>query len=71
MRFDKVRSGKIMRELRGKRTLAEVASVVGVTASAMSMYENGTRIPRDSVKVAIADYYGKPVSYIFFGEEVH
>lgn len=71
MQLDKARSGKILRELRGEKTLAEVASAVGVTASAMSMYETGSRIPRDSVKIAIADYYDKPVSYIFFGEEVH
>lgn len=71
MQMDKIRTGKILRDLRGKRTLSEVAKAVGVTASAMSMYENGSRVPRDQVKMAIASYYMKPVSYIFFGDEVN
>lgn len=68
MVFDKIRMGKILRELRGDKTLAQVAADVGVSISAMAMYESGERVPRDQVKVDLADYYNKPVSYIFFGE---
>jgi len=71
MGFDKVRMGKILRELRGDRSLADVAKKVGVSASAMSMYESGDRVPRDQVKLALAEYYDRPVSFIFFGEESH
>lgn len=71
MEFDKVRMGQTLRELRGNRTLAEVAKAVGVTVSAMSMYEKGERVPRDPVKVALSGYYKRPVSYIFFGGESH
>ena len=71
MVFDKIRMGKTLKELRGSRTLSEVAKAVGVTTSSMSMYESGERIPRDQVKMALAKYYGRSVSYIFFDEESH
>lgn len=53
-------------KLRGKRTQAEVAKAIGVSVSAICMYESGDRIPRDEVKVRIAKYYGKTVGEIFF-----
>lgn len=59
-------TGTILRRLRGKRTLEDVANAVGVTKSAMSAYERGARNPRDEVKVAIAKFYNKSVQYIFF-----
>ena len=34
-------------QLRGEKTQEEVAKAVGVSKSALSMYENGSRIPRD------------------------
>lgn len=33
------------------------------------MYEAGERNPRDEVKIALARYYGKQVSDIFFTSE--
>ena len=53
-------------ELRGNRTQEEVANAVGISASALSMYENGERIPRDNIKIRLADYYKKPIHKIFF-----
>lgn len=53
-------------ELRGERSREEVAKAVGVSVSAISMYENGERIPRDDIKVKIAQYYDKTVQEIFF-----
>lgn len=53
-------------ELRGKRSREEVAKAVGVSVSAISMYENAERVPRDDVKVKLANYYNKTVQEIFF-----
>ncbi len=63
--------GLKLRELRGKRSRAEVASAIGVSVSAIQMYENGTRIPRDQTKSAIADFYGETVGAIFYAQEPH
>lgn len=51
--------------LRGKRTREEVAKAVGISLSAMAMYENGYRIPRDETKIKLANYYGVSVEQIF------
>lgn len=53
-------------ELRGVRTQKEVDESLGISISALSMYEIGQRIPRDEVKIKIAKYYGKSVQDIFF-----
>lgn len=58
--------GNILRELRGNKSRAEVANAVGVSTSAIAMYERGERIPRDDIKVRFAEYFKKPVAYIFF-----
>lgn len=60
--------GETLRELRiakGKK-LSEAAKDMGLTTSALSNYENGIRVPRDSIKVVISDYYKKPIQKIFF-----
>ena len=57
---------KMLVELRGERSREEVAKAVGVSISAISMYENGERVPRDDVKVKIANLYHKSVQEIFF-----
>jgi len=56
---------------RGDRSQTEVAKGVGISSSALSMYEAGERIPRDEVKEALAEYYGLTVGFLFYGEEVH
>lgn len=53
-------------ELRGNRSQEEVAKAINISISALSMYENGSRIPRDEVKIKLAKYYGKSVQFIFF-----
>lgn len=58
-------------ELRGDKSREEVAKAIGVSKSAIAMYETGERIPRDPIKLKIADYYGKTVQEIFFTREVH
>lgn len=53
-------------ELRGTKTQKEVAENIGITTTALCNYERGIRIPRDSVKKKLAEYYQKTVDYIFF-----
>ena len=58
--------GKRLRELRGEKPQAETANALGISTSALSMYECGSRIPRDEIKIRIAKYYGKTIEEIFF-----
>jgi len=55
-----------LRELRGKKTLAQVAEDLGISASSLAMYERGDREPRDEMKRKLASYYGRTVQFIFF-----
>ena len=64
MDADKI--AKRLVELRGDRSRAEIAQKIGVSVSAMQMYENGERIPRDETKKKIAELFGKTVQQIFF-----
>ena len=61
-----VEIAKKLIELRGERSREEVAKAIGVSVSAISMYENGERIPRDDIKIKIAKLYQKTVQEIFF-----
>lgn len=58
--------GKRLIELRGNKSQVEVARAVGISDSALSMYECGERIPRDAVKIKLADYYKCSIQSIFF-----
>lgn len=49
-----------------KSTQQEAAADIGITKSALAMYERDERIPRDEIKIRIADYYGESVQSIFF-----
>lgn len=62
--------GKRLIELRGKKSQTEVAKAVGISTSTLGMYETERRIPRDSIKIALANYYGTTVQKIFFDENV-
>lgn len=61
-----VTMGKRLRELRGDKPASVVATALQISESALNMYENGNRIPRDEVKIRIANYYKKPIQSIFF-----
>ena len=54
-----------LRELRGDRSQDTVARDIGISTSAYIKYENGQRVPRDAVKVRIADYYGVTMEQLF------
>lgn len=66
--MDVERIGKTLVELRGDRTQVQVANDLNISDAALSAYEQGTRIPRDEVKIRIAKYYGVKVSEIFFAD---
>lgn len=55
-----------LRKLRGIESIKTVAKACEISPSALSMYENGARIPRDEVKVKLAQYYATTVEAIFF-----
>jgi len=58
--------GQRMRDLRGSRPQIEVAQAVGITAMALSSYETDKRVPRDSIKIKLAEYYKTSVESLFF-----
>ena len=53
-------------EARGTRRRSDVADAVGISVSALAMYEIGSRIPRDEIKIRLADYYHTTVQDLFF-----
>ena len=55
--------------LRGEKTQAAVAEAVGISTSALTMYETGRRVPRDEIKIALARYFNVSVGYLFFDQE--
>lgn len=69
--MDTAQIAATLRNLRGEKSRREVADAIGVTVSALQMYETGYRIPRDETKVRIAEFYGKTVGEIFFDREPH
>ena len=64
--MDGIIIGKRLVTLRGNRSQEEVAKKLGISISALSMYEQGNRIPRDEIKIKIAEFYGLSVQEIFF-----
>lgn len=63
---DRVKVGQRLKALRGSRTLEDVASALEVSAMAVSLWERGERMPNDTMKVKIANFYKKSVMAIFF-----
>ena len=64
--MNKRKIGNHLIALRGERSRAEVAEAVGVSVSALQMYENGERVPRDEIKIKLAGYYNQTVESIFY-----
>ena len=58
--------GKRLAALRGAKSRKEVAEALKISTSALAMYERGERIPRDEIKIKIAEFFGVPVADIFF-----
>ena len=48
-----------------------MANAVNISISAVAMYENEERSPRDEIKLKLADYFGTTVQEIFFTQNCH
>ena len=59
-------TGAKLRALRGEKTIQKVADELGITKSALAMYERDERVPRDEIKIRIANYYGQTVQALFY-----
>ena len=44
----------------------EIAAILGITKSSWAMYERDERVPRDEVKIRIANFFGKTVQELFY-----
>lgn len=62
-------NGERLRRLRGMTPMREVIDGLGISQSALSMYEHGNRNPSDKVKIRLAQYYGVSVESIFWPED--
>lgn len=60
--------GKRIKDLRigQNMTAEELGKALGISTSAINMYECGQRVPRDEIKIGIAEYFGVPVEAIFY-----
>ena len=63
--------GQKLITLRGARTREQIAAALGISVSAMQMYENGRRVPRDEIKMKLAEYYNVSVDELFFSSHNH
>ena len=65
---DGIRIGKRIKELRTQKgmTAEELGAAVGTSSSVINMYECGQRVPRDDIKIKIAEFFGLSVEYIFY-----
>ena len=69
--MDAVQIGKNLTKLRCDKTQMEVAKALNISVSSLSMYETGSRIPRDEVKIKLANYYNVSIEELFFNDKVH
>lgn len=63
--MDTMKIGDELKKLRGNKTQEEIANAIGVSSAAIGMYERGDRIPRDEIKVKLANYFNTSVESIF------
>lgn len=64
-------TGKKLRELRGDKSMEKVAKDLHISTSALGMYEQGRRTPRDDIKIVIANYYGVSIESLFYAPKEH
>lgn len=57
-----------LRAARGMETRRDVCNAVGVSLSALGMYEIGKRIPSAPVMLRLAKHYRTTVQALFFDE---
>ena len=71
--MDPVQIGKTLKGLREKKgdSAEELSKALNISASAVAMYETGKRVPRDEIKIRIAEHFVVPVESIFFPNKSH
>lgn len=67
--MDCISIGNHLKELRGSRTKEEIAYRMGISVTSVCLYESGKRMPKDDVKVKMADFYGLTVQELFFPDQ--
>lgn len=72
-KLDAIQIGNRIKTLREnqKETMSDLSRAVGTSESAIGMYESGQRVPRDEIKIRIAEHFAVPVESIFFPREQH
>lgn len=60
--------GKRIKELRTQKnmTAEDLGKALGISSSAVNMYECGQRVPRDEIKISIAEFFGVSIETIFY-----
>lgn len=61
---------KFLRKRKGL-SQTDVAKAINVGITTYNAWETGQNIPRDEMKVKIAEFYGLSVGYIFFKPITH
>lgn len=61
---------KRLRELRGKRTQAEIAEKIGMKPATYAAYENGNREPSMGTLIRLADLYNVSLDDLFGRDSV-
>lgn len=67
--MDANKIGNRLKQLRGLRRPEEIAYKVDCSVSSILLYESGKRIPKDDVKLKLANLYGLTVQELFFSEQ--
>lgn len=57
---------KRLRDARGDIPRKEVCEALGLATSTLTMYETGQRVPRDEIKIALANFYHTSVEALFY-----
>lgn len=63
--YDKAYMAKRLRQLRGSRTLEEIACAAGISVSSLEQYEQGIRVPNDALKLRLAQLLEVELEDIF------
>lgn len=50
-------------------TQEQLANAVGITRVAITQYENGERIPKDEIKIALSKVLEQQVGSLFYNEK--
>ena len=72
--YEAISADRIGQRIKGLRlqkemSMEQMAKTLGTSYSAISMYENGERLPRDEIKIKIAELFGVSVETIFFQKQ--